>query len=83
MLATTCTPPPNRDYTPFLKADALKGARIGIARDFLGQDAEVDWVIEAALALANGGTCDGPPGERSETGIEAPRPTGLLSRRLS
>jgi amidase len=27
-----CTPPPNRDYTPFLKADALKGARIGIPR---------------------------------------------------
>ncbi|MGE0812672.1 MAG: amidase family protein [Vicinamibacterales bacterium] len=30
----TCTPPPNRDYTPFLKADALKGARIGIPRAF-------------------------------------------------
>ncbi|MEP7118090.1 MAG: amidase family protein, partial [Acidobacteriota bacterium] len=38
------------DYTKFLKADALKGARIGIARDFMGQDEEVDWVIEAALA---------------------------------
>ena len=29
---TTCTPPANHDYTPFLKADALKGARIGIPR---------------------------------------------------
>ena len=29
-----CTPPPNRDYTPFLRADALKGARIGIPRAF-------------------------------------------------
>lgn len=38
------------DYTRFLKADALKGARIGIARDFLGADADVDWVIESALA---------------------------------
>lgn len=38
------------DYTRFLKKDALKGARIGIARDFLGADEEVDWVIEAALA---------------------------------
>ncbi len=38
------------DYTQFLKADALKGARIGIARDFLGQDAEVDWVVESALS---------------------------------
>ena len=37
------------DYTKYLKADALKGARIGIARDFLGQDADVDWVVEAAL----------------------------------
>ncbi|MFC4314498.1 amidase family protein [Steroidobacter flavus] len=37
------------DYTQFLKADALKGARIGIARDFLGADADVDWVIESAL----------------------------------
>ncbi len=37
------------DYTKYLKADALKGARIGIARDFMGQDAEVDWVVESAL----------------------------------
>ena len=28
----TCQAPPNRDYTPFLKADGLKGARIGIPR---------------------------------------------------
>lgn len=39
-----------KEYTQFLKKDALKGARIGIARDFLGADEEVDWVIEAALA---------------------------------
>jgi amidase len=38
-----------RDYSKYLKADALKGARIGIARDFLGADADVDWVIEASL----------------------------------
>ena len=37
------------DYTKYLKADALKGARIGIARDFLGADADVDWVVDAAL----------------------------------
>lgn len=29
-----CTPPPNRDYRPHLKRDALKGARIGIPRAF-------------------------------------------------
>jgi len=38
-----------QDYTKFLKADALKGARIGVARDFLGADPDVDWVIDAAL----------------------------------
>jgi amidase len=31
---TRCTPPPNRDYTPFLKTDGLKGARIGVPRAF-------------------------------------------------
>lgn len=37
------------DYTKDLNAGALKGARIGIARDFLGADPEVDWVVEASL----------------------------------
>jgi amidase len=37
------------DYTKFLDAGALKGARIGVARDFLGSDADVDWVVEAAV----------------------------------
>lgn len=40
-----------QDYTKFLDRNALKGARIGVARDFLGQDAEVDSVIESALSL--------------------------------
>ena len=30
----TCTPPPGRDYTRFLKTDALKGKRIGIPRAY-------------------------------------------------
>lgn len=38
-----------QDYTQFLDADALDGARIGVARDFMGSDPEVDWVVEAAL----------------------------------
>ena len=37
------------DYTKYLKADALTGARIGIARDFLGADPDVDWVVDASL----------------------------------
>ena len=44
------------DYTQFLDAGALSGARIGIARDFLGADTEVDWIIEASLeAMRNAG----------------------------
>jgi amidase len=31
---TTCAPPPGRDYTKFLRADGLRGARIGIPRAF-------------------------------------------------
>jgi amidase len=30
----TCTPPPRRDYTRYLKAGALQGARIGVPRAF-------------------------------------------------
>jgi amidase len=37
------------DYVKGLRADALKGARIGVARDFLGADPDVDWVVDAAL----------------------------------
>ena len=43
------------DYTTFLTADALKGARIGVARDFFGQDPDVDWVMESALAAMRRG----------------------------
>ena len=37
------------DYTRFLDADALQGARIGVARVFMTSDAEVGWVMESAL----------------------------------
>ncbi len=37
------------DYTQFLDAGALQGARIGIARDLMGANEAVDWIIEAAL----------------------------------
>jgi amidase len=37
------------DYTQSLKTDALKGAKLGVARDFLGQDEDVDWVMEASF----------------------------------
>ena len=38
------------DYTKFLKVGSLKGARIGVARDFFGQNAETDRVMEEAIA---------------------------------
>ena len=37
------------NYTQYLNPNALDGARIGVARDFLGYDTEVDWIIEASL----------------------------------
>jgi amidase len=37
------------NYTSNLDANALKNARIGIARDFMGFDPDVDWVMEAAI----------------------------------
>lgn len=39
------------DYTQFLKADALKGARIGVARNFFGFRPEVDALMEQAIEL--------------------------------
>jgi amidase len=38
-----------KDYTQFLKKDALKGARIGVIRDFKGTDPEVDRVFNESL----------------------------------
>jgi amidase len=38
-----------KDYTTFLKKGALKGARIGIARDFDGKDAAADAVFKQAV----------------------------------
>jgi len=40
----------HQDYTPFLKAEALNGARIGVAIDFQGGNPEVDALTKAAVA---------------------------------
>ena len=42
------------DYTRFLDADALSGAKIGVARDFMEADEEVDWVVEATIQAMKG-----------------------------
>ncbi len=38
-----------KDYTTYLKRGSLKGARIGIARSFMGKDPEVDAIVEKAI----------------------------------
>jgi amidase len=41
---------PHVDYTTMLRADGLRGMRIGVARDYYGKSAEVDVIIDASLA---------------------------------
>ncbi len=60
------------DYTKFLDPKALKGARIGVARDFMGQDAEVDSVIESAVSLLKA---------QGATVIDVKYPPALLAMR--
>jgi amidase len=44
------------DYTQFLQKDGLRGAKIGVARQYFGRNAKVDKLIESHLqALKNGG----------------------------
>jgi amidase len=45
---------PFTDYTQFLDKDGLRGARIGVARQFFGKHPKVDAVIEASLAAMRG-----------------------------
>jgi len=59
---TACTPPPGRDYTKFLKTDALKGARIGIPRAFYYN-----------RIVLNGDRAGQPEGIGPTTGITAGR----------
>ncbi len=42
------------DYTSFLEEGALKGARIGLARDLMGTHEGVDTLIEAAASVMRG-----------------------------
>ena len=37
------------DYTQFLEPGALRGARLGVARDYFGGDPEIDELAEAAI----------------------------------
>jgi amidase len=42
------------DYTQYLEANGLQGARIGVARDFFGFNPAVDALMEQAISLMSG-----------------------------
>jgi amidase len=50
----TCTQPPGRDYTKFLRADGLKGARIGIPRAMFYERAKLPRLAGAPEEVAAG-----------------------------
>ena len=51
----TTTAKTEKDYTKFLAADGLKGARIGVARQYFGRNERVDKVLDAALQVLKTG----------------------------
>jgi amidase len=53
--ATAAAPRGAPDYTAFLEAGGLKGARIGVARAFFGFNPAVDALMEAALRVLKDG----------------------------
>ena len=67
---TKCTPPPGRDYTAFLKADGLKGMRIGIPRAFF-YDAATPPRRAGATAGGRGGFGNGLNPEQKRVMTEA------------
>lgn len=62
------------DYTKFLERGSLKGARLGISRDFMGQDAETDRVMEASFAKLK---------ELGATLVDFKYPTAFMQLRTS
>jgi amidase len=68
----TCTPPPNRDYTPNLQREALKGARIGIPRAFF-----YDTVRVPGAAAPRGGMTNAQSAVMAEA-IEVLRKEGAV-----
>src|SRR5262245_30630024 len=50
---STCAPPPGRDYTRFLRANSLKGARIGVPRAFF-----YDRMVQPGTTTMRGGLTD-------------------------
>jgi amidase len=53
--AITTTAKAEKDYTKFLSKDGLKGARIGVARQYFGRNERVDKVLETQLQVLKDG----------------------------
>jgi len=51
----TTTAKTEKDYTQFLQKDGLKGARIGVMRQYFGRNERVDKVLETALQVLKDG----------------------------
>ncbi len=66
-----CTPPPGRDYTKFLKADALKGARIGIPRAFFYEKFTPPGPPRTRGGAGRGGGPEGLAAEQAKAMTEA------------
>jgi amidase len=54
----TTTAKGESDYTKFLQKDGLRGARIGVARQYFGRSERVDKVLETQLASVKSGRRD-------------------------
>jgi amidase len=65
---TTCTPPAGRDYTRFLRADGLKGARIGIPRAFYYDRLALEGDQRRTAGRDRQGAATVPGGERVAQG---------------
>jgi amidase len=72
---STCTPPPQRDYTKFLRRDGLKGARLGIPRAFY-----YDAAITPGERGSNGGLNDAQKRVMSDAVAADARPRGNRDR---
>jgi amidase len=49
--SVTTTAKIEKDYTQFLQKDGMRGARIGVVRQYFGRSARVDKVLESALQV--------------------------------
>ncbi len=69
---TRCAPPPGNDYTAFLDARALRGARLGVPRAFY-----VDAIVPPGATVASGGLRDAQKA-RLAVALDALRAAGAV-----